>query len=106
MILIYVFGWCYWYLLDYWLSYFSPIYVVVATHLLMHLYLKTLTSIIRTDQPTLVELTDFAVLSYNFSVSSNFPQNVNLSAQISGCGSHSLSILDLFLFSVALVFVM
>ena len=58
MILIYVFGWCYWYLLDYWLSYFSPIYVVVATHLLMHLYLKTLTSIIRTDQPTLVELTD------------------------------------------------
>ena len=66
MILIYVFGWCYWYLLDYWLSYFSPIYVVVATHLLMHLYLKTLTSIIRTDQPTLVELTDLQYSRISF----------------------------------------
>ena len=47
----------------------------------------------------------FAVLWYNFSISNKFPQNVNFSAQITGCRSHSLSLLDLFLFSLALVFV-
>ena len=47
----------------------------------------------------------FSVLWYNFSISNKFPQNVNFSAQISGCRSHILSLLDLFLFSVALFFV-
>ena len=71
-----------------------------STHLLMFLSLETLTSIIRTGLPILVELIDL-VNCYNFSISNDLTQMVNFPTQIPDCDSHSLAHLDLFLSSDA-----
>ena len=66
----------------------------------MLLPLETLTSIIRTCLPILVELIDL-VNSYNFSISNDLTQMVNSSTRIPGCDSHSPALLHLFLSSGA-----
>ena len=66
----------------------------------MFLSLETLTSIIRTGLPILVELIDL-VNSYNFSISNDLTQMVNFPTQIPDCDSHSPALLDLFLSSDA-----
>ena len=66
----------------------------------MLLPLETLTSIIRTCLPILVELIDL-VNSYNFSISNDLTQTVNSSTRIPGCDSHSPALLHLFLSSGA-----
>ena len=71
-----------------------------STHLLMFLSLETLTSIIRTGLPILVELIDL-VNSYNFSISNDLTQMVNFPTRIPVCDSHSPSLLDLFISSDA-----
>ena len=70
----------------------------------MFLSLETLTSIIRTGLPILVELIDL-VNSYNFSVSNDLTQMVNFLTPIPDCDSHSAALLDLF-FLLTLVFVL
>ena len=68
-----------------------------STHLLMFLSLETLTSIIRTGLPILVELIDL-VNSYNFSISNDLTQMVNFPTRILDCDSHSPALLDVFTF--------
>ena len=70
-----------------------------STHLLF-LSLETLTPIIRTGLPILVELKDF-MNCYNFSISNDLTQMVNFPTRISDCDSHSPALLDLFLSSDA-----
>ena len=60
----------------------------------MFLSLETLTSIIRTGLPVLVELIDLVN-------SDDLTQMVNFPTRISDCDSHSLALLDLFLTSDA-----
>ena len=67
-----------------------------STHLLMFLSLETLTSIIRTGLPILVELIDL-VNCYNFSISNDLTQMVNFPTRIPDCDSQSAAILDFFL---------
>ena len=74
---------------------FSP-----STHLLMFLSLQTLTSIIRTGLPILVELIDL-VNSYNFSISNDPTQMVHFPSGIPDCDSHSPALLEFFLSSDA-----
>ena len=69
-----------------------------STHLLMCLSLGTLTSIIKTGKPILVELIDL-VNSYNFSISNDLTQIVNFPTQIPVCHSHSPALLYLFISS-------
>ena len=66
-----------------------------STNLLICLSLETLTSIIRTGLPILVELIDL-MNSYNFSISNNFTQMVNFPTRIPDGDSHSHALLDLF----------
>ena len=70
-----------------------------------HLFLssETLTSIIRTSLPVLVELIDL-VNSYNFSISNDLTQMVNFPTRIPDCDSHSPALLDFFLSSDASIF--
>ena len=64
----------------------------------MFLSLETLTSIIRTGLPILVELIDLV----NFVIISNdLTQIVNFPMQIPDCDSHTIALLDLFLSSDA-----
>ena len=65
-----------------------------STHLLF-LSLETLTSIIRTGLPILVELINL-VNCYNFSISNDLTQTVNFPTWIMDCDSHSPALLDLF----------
>ena len=67
-----------------------------STHLLMYLSMETLTSIIRTGLPILVELID---LCHNFSISNDLTQIVNFPTWIPDCDSHSPALLDLVLSS-------
>ena len=71
-----------------------------STHLLMFLSLETLTSIIRTGLPILVELIDL-VNCYNFSISNDLTQMVNFPTQIPDCDTHSPALLGLILSSDA-----
>ena len=64
-----------------------------STHLLMFLSLETLTSIIRTGLPILVELINLV----NSVISNDLTQMVNLPTWIPDCDSHSPALLDLFL---------
>ena len=64
------------------------------THLLIFLSLETLTSIIRTGLPILLEL-------INLMISNDLNQMVNFPTWISGCDSHSPALLDLFISSDA-----
>ena len=82
-----------------------------STHLLMFLSLETLTSIIRTGLPILVELID---LVNSVIISNDLTQMVNFPTWIPDCNSHSPTLLDLFispdfwidLFLLMLVFVL
>ena len=65
----------------------------LSTHLLMFLSLETLTSIIRTGLPILVELINLV----NSVISNDLTQMVNLPTWIPDCDSHSPALLDLFL---------
>ena len=67
-----------------------------STHLLMLFSSETLTFIVRTGLPILVELIDLVN-----SISNDLIQMVNFSARIPDCDSHSPILLDLFLFSDA-----
>ena len=64
------------------------------------LSLETLTSIIRTGSPILVELIDL-VNTYNSSISNDLTQMVNFPTWIPDCDSHSPALFDLFLSSNA-----
>ena len=64
------------------------------------LSLETLTVIIRTGSTTLVELIDL-VNCYNFSISNDLTQMVNIPTRIPDCDSHSPAPLDLFISSGA-----
>ena len=66
----------------------------------MCLYLATLTSIIRTSLPILVELMDL-VNSYNFSISNDLTQMVNFPTQIPECNFHSTALLNVLISSDA-----
>ena len=66
----------------------------------MFLSLETLTSIIRTGLPILVELIDL-VNCYNFSISNDLTQMANFPTCIPDCDSHSPTLLDFFLSSDA-----
>ena len=63
-----------------------------STHVLIFLSLETLTSIIRTGLPILVELIDLV---------NDLTQMVNFPTRISDCDSHSPALLDLFISSDA-----
>ena len=76
-----------------------------STHLLTCFSLETLTSITKTDLPILVELIDL-VNSYNFSISNDLTQMVNFPTRIPDCDSLSPALLDLFISSYFLVFVL
>ena len=69
----------------------------------MCLSLETLTSIIRTGQPILVELIDLVNSIIIFCISKNLTQMVNFPTLIPDCDSHSSALLDLFI-SMVLVF--
>ena len=69
----------------------------------MCLSLETLTSIIRTGLPILVELIDL-VNCYNFSISNDLTQMVNFPTRIPGCDAHSPAFLDFFLSADASIF--
>ena len=69
----------------------------------MFLSLETLTSIIRTGLPILVELINL-VNSYNFCISNDLTQMVNFCTRIPDCDSHSPAFLDLFISSDAGIF--
>ena len=75
--------------------YRSPSPLNFIQHLLMCLSLETLTSIIRTGLPILVELIDLV----NSVISNDLTQMVNFPTRIPDCDSHSLALLDLFLSS-------
>ena len=64
--------------------------------------LESLTSIIRTGLPILVELIDL-VSSYNCSISTDLTQMVNFPTRIPDCDSHSPAVLDLFISSDATI---
>ena len=66
-----------------------------STHLLMFLSLETLTSIIRTGLPILVELID---LVNSVIISNDLTQMVNFPTRILDCDSHSPALLDVFTF--------
>ena len=68
----------------------------------MFLSLETLTSIIRTGLPILVELIDLVNPCCNFSVSNNLTQMVNFPTRIPDSDSHGPAFLDLFLTSDAI----
>ena len=72
-----------------------------STHLLMFLSLETLTSIIRTGLPILVELIDLVNSVIIFSISDDLTLMVNFPTPIPDCDSHSPVFLDLFLSSEA-----
>ena len=72
-----------------------------STHLLMYLSLETLTSIIRTGLPIMVELIDLVNSVIIFFISNDFTQMVNFLTQIPDCDSHSPPLLDFFLSSDA-----
>ena len=63
-----------------------------STHLLMCLSLETLTSIIRTGLPILVELID---LVNSVIISNDLTQMVNFPTWIPDCDSHSPALLDI-----------
>ena len=71
---------------------------LLSTRLLIFLSLKTLTSIIRTGLPILVELIDL-VNCYSFSISNDLTQMVYLPTRILDSDSHSPVLLDLFISS-------
>ena len=71
-----------------------------STYLEMFLSLQTLTSIIRTSLPILVELID---LVNSVIISNDLTQMVNFPTRIPDCYSHSPALLNLFLFSDASV---
>ena len=71
-----------------------------STHLQLFLSLETLTFIIRTGIPILVELIDL-VNSYNFSITNDLTQMVNFHTRIPDCDSYSPALLDLFISSDA-----
>ena len=73
----------------------------LSTHLQICLSLESLTSIIRTDFPILVELIDLWELCYNFSITNDLTQMVNFPTQTPDCDFHSPALLDLFLSSDA-----
>ena len=73
-----------------------------TTHLLIYLFVETLTSIIRTGLPVLVELIDL-VNSYNSSISNDLTQIVNFPTRIPDCDFHSPALLDLLLLTLAFV---
>ena len=64
----------------------------------MFLSMETLTSIIKTESPILVELKDL-VNSYNFSISNDLTQMVNFLTRIPDFDSHNPALLDFFLSS-------
>ena len=66
----------------------------------MFFSLETLTSIIRTSLPILVELID---LVKSVIISNDLPQMVDFPTRISDCDSHSPALSDLFLYSDACV---
>ena len=68
-----------------------------STHLLMFLSLESLTPIIRTGLPILVELIDLV----NSVISNDLTQMVNFPTRIPDCDSHSPALLDFFLSSDA-----
>ena len=68
-----------------------------STHLLMFLSLESLTPIIRTGLPILVELIDLV----NSVISNDLTQMVNFPTRIPDCDSHSPALLDLFISSDA-----
>ena len=70
-----------------------------STHRLF-LSLQTLTPIIRTSLPILVELIDL-VNCYNFSISNDLTQMLNFPTWIPDCDSHGPALLHLFLTSDA-----
>ena len=72
-----------------------------STHLLMYLSLETLTSIIRTGLPIMVELIDLVNSVIIFFISNDLTQMVNFLTQIPDCDSHSPPLLDFFLSSDA-----
>ena len=72
-----------------------------STHQLVFLSLETLTSIITTNLPILVELFNLVNSVIIFSTSNDLTQIVNFPLRISDCHSHSPALLDLFLSSVA-----
>ena len=77
-----------------------------STHLLMFLSLETLTSIIRTGLPILVELIKLVnsviiFVSNVFNISNDVTQMVNFPTRIPDFDSHSLALLDLFISSNA-----
>ena len=65
-----------------------------STHLLMFLCLETITSIIRTGLPILVELIDLVI-------SNDLTQMVNFPTWVPDCDFHSPAVLDLFISSDA-----
>ena len=71
-----------------------------STHLQMCLSSETLTSIIRTGLPILVELIDL-VNCYIFSISNDLTQMVNFPTRIADCDFHCPALLDFFLSSDA-----
>ena len=77
---------------------FQPIFHLVNPS--VNPSLETLMSIIRTGLPILVELIDL-VNSYNFSISNDLTQVVNVPSRIPDCDSHSPALLDFFLSSDA-----
>ena len=70
-----------------------------STHLLMFLSLETLTSIIMTGLPILVELIDLVNSVITFL--SKMTQMINFPTGIPDCDSHSPALLDLFISSDA-----
>ena len=65
----------------------------------MFLSLETLTPIIRTGLPILMELKDLVNSDYNFSISNNLTHMVNFPTRIPDCDSHSPALLHLFISS-------
>ena len=63
-----------------------------STYLLMLLFLETLTSIISTGLPILIDL-----MNSVFSISNDFIQMVNYPTRIPDCDSHSPALLDSFI---------
>ena len=72
-----------------------------STHQLVFLSLETLTSIITTNLPILVELFNLVNSVIIFSTSNDLTRIVNFPMWISDCHSHSPALLDLFLSSGA-----
>ena len=77
--------------------------VLLINHLLMCLYLETLTSIIQTGLSILVELMDLVNSVIIFFISSNLTQMVNFPTRIPYCDSHSPALLNFFLLVLVVV---